>query len=64
VAKLVLDVSGILVGEKVQVELAGRPEQEKVSVPLTVLEGVMKIVTSVVEPWATATSGRPLTVWG
>ena len=46
----------MVVGEKVQTELAGRPEQAKVSVPLTVLVGVMKSVRSVVAPWATATS--------
>ena len=48
------------VGEKVQVVALGRPEQEKVSVPLIVLDGVMKMVASVVEPWATATRGLPL----
>jgi len=45
------------VGEKVQVEAAGRPEQEKVSVPDTVLLGLMKIVASVVEPCDVPTSG-------
>jgi len=47
-------------GEKVQMVEAGIPEQEKVSVPETVLVGVTKIVASVVEPSATATVVRPL----
>ena len=48
-----------VVGEKVQVEFAGRPEQEKVTVPETVLDGLTKMVTSEVEPSATATRGTP-----
>src|SRR5580698_959099 len=48
-----------VVGEKVQVELAGRPEQEKLRVPDRVLLGLTKIATSVVEPCATETSGAP-----
>src|SRR5665213_614477 len=48
-----------VVGEKVQTEALGRPEQAKVNVPEAVLEGVTKMATSEVEPSATATRGTP-----
>jgi hypothetical protein len=59
---LVLGVSAIVVGEKVQVEAAGSPEQEKLKVPERVLVGCMKALTSVVDPSATDTSGTPYMV--
>jgi hypothetical protein len=42
----------------------GRPEQLKVSVPVTVLDGVMKTVASVVDPSAVATEGTTPTKVG
>ncbi len=51
------------VGEKVQVESAGRPEQLKVRLPVRALEGIMKIVASLVAPCATATTAVPVLVY-
>jgi hypothetical protein len=51
------------VGEKVQVESAGRPEQLKVSFPVRVLEGIMKMVASLVAPCAMATTAVPVVVY-
>jgi hypothetical protein len=45
------------VGEKVQVEFAGKPEQANVNVPDTVLLALIKIAASADDPCAVATSG-------
>ena len=47
------------VGVTVQTELAGRPEQAKVTVPLRVFDGTTMTVASAVEPWAVPALNEP-----